>query len=740
MLSESTPFGGQEKTCSVSSAFMAENAETLVAQGMTEAQFSGAQAKGQLGVAFAKVAKGEIKKYQTIGVGTKPDGTEFKITYQGKIKIGKSEVDSYEVLKTSPGKSPQFYKAGENSAFLQQIMDEASWKFGHASKPTLPGPAATKSVGAMSDEDVAILFVKTKDTLAKEKGINIKGANPALDKEVHDIIGGKTGYTGAEIAAKIEAYKATGKKLSALKKKVVKKEPTLPPKPKPATVPEEQKPWMPPANDPFPDASDHYLHIYEKWIDGGNPGEIAFIKKIAKDTDGPPSLMQSAQKALHNKGLDWSDKPNGVPTQLTVEVVDQVEDEIDSKGLGHAYTDTDYAAQYIIAKDYVVGESKGKWTLYTQSDELDAAIFKAIKESTGQDKDVVKAGIANYLATGKKLSGLKKQLIKNGTLKPKAPTLKGGTKATKDNVDAFAAKGFAPKDYVPAKPLSFYDEDEVFGSVYSKFKQQPNTYLTSSDSQIYEALSAVEDALKNTYSTIGLDKAPSLLDILRMVDKAGAKKFGVTNEYLFEKKIVDWIASPQGKAYAQAKIDAAELEKNIPDLPSDSSLFQVISTDKARAMQDRMTRWTSDQKSALTTYTGGSYSSWNRHLRAGRTPTSEHQAAIDGMRAVDEDFIVHRGTNLDQFGVNSYEELLAQTGSIYSDKGFMSTSVGGQSAFSGTVRMEIEVPKGTMGAYVKEISLHRGENEFIVAPNTKFKILQVKKQGYTTVVRLRAIP
>ena len=87
----------------------------------------------------------------------------------------------------------------------------------------LPVASTSKSVGALTNEDAATLFVKTKDKLAAEKGINIKGANPTLDHLVYKTIADQAGYTPGEMIAKVEAYKASGKKLSALKKKVLPK-------------------------------------------------------------------------------------------------------------------------------------------------------------------------------------------------------------------------------------------------------------------------------------------------------------------------------------------------------------------------------------------------------------------------------------------------------------------------------------------------------------------------------------
>jgi hypothetical protein len=269
VLNAASVFGGEMKTCSVSGAYMAENAETLVPQGLTEAQFSGAQAKGQLGVAFAKIEKGEIKKYAKIADGVNDNGDSFTLIYQGLVQVGRSQKHSIDVLKTQASGRFTHYNAGFNSPLLQDLMEQAKWKFGRSSRPSVAaGTAAKASVGAMSDEDVATLFVVIKDDLAKEKGINIKGVNTALDKEVFQNIGDRIGYTAIEVSNKVSAYRATGKKLSVLKKKALRNKPVLPKKPSQPAVPKEM--------------------------------------------------------ARKKTGITWESEPNGVPTQATVALEEEI--------------------------------------------------------------------------------------------------------------------------------------------------------------------------------------------------------------------------------------------------------------------------------------------------------------------------------------------------------------------------------------------------------------------------------
>lgn len=800
MLSTDDPFGGDLKTCSVSLGHMADNADLLKSQGMTEAQFSGAQAKGQIGVLAAKAIKGElqpgqkvgfgvkpdntvynlyydsvgpaeqikfniekllpggqvksqagyyypnalrvpgietsfsgslgealdfatwkfggatkpdvvpdssdigvsglqakdqfntllaqadkgeVKIYSKVASGTKPDGTTFFLTYQGQGAQFDKDLQLFEVMKITPGGKSYQFPVSKNSAFLKEILDEAQWKFPSVgSKPDVP--EIDVSVGSMTDEDIATLFVLTKDTIAKDLGLNIKGANPALDAKTFAAIADETGYKALEIEAKVAAYKKTGKKLSALKKKALPKKASAAPKT--------------PPSPPVP-----------QWVANAVP-------------DAPP--------------ITHTVQPNGVPLEITQPVLSVVEkaflDGLDKPV--DVMTTEDLVSQYVIAKDFTAAQSDGKWTLYTQGNkDFDAAIFKTIFETSGATEQQIKTAITQYVSSGKKVSGLKKKLIKNGQLDPQAPTLKkGGTPATKGNVESFADKGYSPDNYVAAE-LS--EDDGSF--IYTKFKGQQGTYLTSSPQEIYLAIEKVKKDLNASGGT-----QVTSLDVVRAIDWAGAKKFGVANTNEFEKKIVSWIASPEGQNYIKVQADIAKLEANRPPLPADSALFQQISQKDIQAIQDRFPAWTSSQRDALHSYTGGGYHGMNDYLRRGGSLSdrTDVREAASGMNPVPEPFLTRRGCDFRQFGLNSYEEAVGLIGKTVEDKGFLSTSAAGKSAFSGTVSLEVEVAAGTRGAYVQSISSFSSEREFIIAPGTKYKVLSVNRQGYQTLIRVRTLP
>jgi hypothetical protein len=101
-----------------------------------------------------------------------------------------------------------------------------------------------------------------------------------------------------------------------------------------------------------------------------------------------------------------------------------------------------------------------------------------------------------------------------------------------------------------------------------------------------------------------------------------------------------------------------------------------------------------------------------------------------------------RGTGWDQLpeGFRNQTDVQKLIGKTIQDPGFVSTSVAGSGGnFTGTVKLRIEAPAGTPGIFVKKLSLHPGENEFLLAAGTKFRVLEVIKTGHETEIRLRVV-
>ncbi len=732
------PYTGQDdETCSVS--FQAQQQMAAgVSSPQTEAQYNRSKLLGEIGVMKAKLAKGEISK------GTKV------LAYEGKGYRGYYFVNTHGQLKErSYGLDGKVITKEAYADFTgaEYLVKSNTYKVtiptSVAPNPSAPvaAPAhstavdsGSNSVGSMSHEDVSAMFVKIKDDLAKEKGLNIKGANVALDEEVYKAIGNATGYTPAEVKAKIDAYKAAGNKLSALKKKVL---------------------------------------AGTKQVPTGNaPQKPAGVSKPLIPTPGPTKP---------------DPKPHGVPTAATNSAANAAKQEVKQAAAANptkVYSDEDVASAYIIAKDKVVAASNGKYTLYSKSDELDALIYGAVKDKTGFTELQAKQAIANYLASGKKLSQLKKSLAKQGAFKPEADTLKKSgaakTQAEKDaEVAAKAAASYTPTPTPAAgtppvdigKPMpkaagqkareagDIADiEAKTKSLVYITFKGQgAKSYLDASKEKTYEAIVAVQQDIKKSGPEL------SLLQILRIIDEEGAKKLGVDNANLFEKKTASWLTTPQGAAYvkkkeqelaakAQAEKAAKELEANQPPLPADSNSFRELSLSEAKALNDEWQRakpWTERERRDLKYYTGSAYTEMNGHLRGLRSSVSARvksaiEGARQGMRPTTEPLLLRRGTGLDQFksiglGRGDGSIIWGITGKTFKDEGFLSTSAGGRSAFGGEARLEIECPVGTPMAYVAPISNFPSENEMLLQAGLEYKVLNVRKENGVFVIRVRVV-
>jgi hypothetical protein len=742
------------------------------------------------------------------------------------------------------------------SAFLSSVMDdEVSWFKPDGKDTTSPATPETTSpptsppaqvaaptptpavnpgstsVGSMSHEDVAAMFVKIKDDLAKEQGLNIKGANPALDAVVYDKIGAATGYTAAEVKAKIEAYKAQGHKLSALKKKVLAGTKQVPEgKPTPAKQDAPSGPLADPPGNKTVMTKKAWEEIWENakagkyepgtkvlefsnakgdtgWVaySGGqlttyilSPGKTPFKTKTQKIViDGWVKSPGVEVKNLNAKEHTPDPKPNGVPTVATPAVAEAIKTEVKQEAAADpakVYSDEDVAAAYIIAKDKIVAESNGKWTLYTKSDELDLEIAIAVGLKTGLNPTQQKQAIANYLASGKKLSVLKKQLIKSGAMTAQADTLKKGaaakTQAEKEQEAAEKAEvGYTPtptptstatppQDTGVEPTKKEQDKAEEKGDIsgisdnlkktyFDKFKALGSkSYLSSSTGLNYEGLLQVQKEMQ----LFGHSKNLTLLQLVRVIDEYGANKAGVENGHLFEKKVITWLTTPDGTAYIKAqekklaeqaeqekkKAEAAKLAKELedkqPPLPADSSTFQEMTPAKAlRFQQQQLAKkpFGPGEKEGMRVYTGGTYREMNAYLRGLSTNISpankKHiENAKKGFRPAPEPMLLRRGTGANQFqtlGVQRGDTSLlwGLTGKTFEDKGFLSTSAAGRAAFGGEVALEIELPEGAPCMWVDNFSQHPGENEMLLPPGMQFKILNVRKEGGTFVMRIRAV-
>lgn len=135
---------------------------------------------------------------------------------------------------------------------------------------------------------------------------------------------------------------------------------------------------------------------------------------------------------------------------------------------------------------------------------------------------------------------------------------------------------------------------------------------------------------------------------------------------------------------------------------------------------------------AVRAYTGSSYRDINNSLRQG--VDNKYVKLIDkAMRPLPFDTKVARHVGLEAFrgmGVINPKQLLAQVGKVWSDKGYLSTTIVQGGVWSGNVFIHIDVPKGSLGRWVGNgVSTHTGEREMILARGTKMMITKVEWNG-----------
>lgn len=151
--------------------------------------------------------------------------------------------------------------------------------------------------------------------------------------------------------------------------------------------------------------------------------------------------------------------------------------------------------------------------------------------------------------------------------------------------------------------------------------------------------------------------------------------------------------------------------------------------------------------SSVREYTGTAYRNINKNLKNGNVT----QTAADIYKAIEEyylpeDITVYRGCGGSIFAGASAAEINAcLVGKEISQPQFLSTCAVNGEEFSGDYLYEITVPKGKgRGCYVDNISLHKGEIEFIIQLGAKMVITGAKDapsnwQGHKTIVQMTMV-
>ncbi|BCJ33281.1 hypothetical protein Athai_07840 [Actinocatenispora thailandica] len=225
------------------------------------------------------------------------------------------------------------------------------------------------------------------------------------------------------------------------------------------------------------------------------------------------------------------------------------------------------------------------------------------------------------------------------------------------------------------------------------------------------------------------------LDVARMLDVARAD--GGPNDHHFERQLVEFVATPEGRAHAagHAALDA-ELADPRP-LPESSARFPETTTveDMDRVHADQGGDWPTESRAAYRTYLDGNYQRINGWQRD-RLPRYADQApvceAMDrGMRASSEHLLLRRGVSLDALGVSSPAELPGLLGRELADPGFMPTSAAERAGFQAErFQLELEVPAGTRLAWLGRLSPRPEQAEVLLAPDTRIVGMRLERRYF----------
>lgn len=130
------------------------------------------------------------------------------------------------------------------------------------------------------------------------------------------------------------------------------------------------------------------------------------------------------------------------------------------------------------------------------------------------------------------------------------------------------------------------------------------------------------------------------------------------------------------------------------------------------------------EKIAVAEYSGSEYIPINAALRSGR----RHATAKDLDKAIErgvlpEDIQVHRGIRAHPALANMD---LVSVGDVITDAAYQSTTLDRMASFPGSIKLHINVPRGSKALWIDDISSNPGEYELLLPRNARFQI--VKKE------------
>ena len=159
--------------------------------------------------------------------------------------------------------------------------------------------------------------------------------------------------------------------------------------------------------------------------------------------------------------------------------------------------------------------------------------------------------------------------------------------------------------------------------------------------------------------------------------------------------------------------------------------------------ESRMNGWrvepTTAERDAISSYSRSGYLKMNENLRFGNYAPDSVKREISALHGfldkceTQDELYLSRGVTkpaLDKmFGGDGWRKNSSSlVGSVFKDKGFVSTTPYQGGGFGGDVVMYIKAPKGTKGAYIKDFAASSEEKEFLIQSDTSFVVRNIVEE------------
>lgn len=148
---------------------------------------------------------------------------------------------------------------------------------------------------------------------------------------------------------------------------------------------------------------------------------------------------------------------------------------------------------------------------------------------------------------------------------------------------------------------------------------------------------------------------------------------------------------------------------------------------------------TTAERDAISSYSRSGYLKMNENLRLGNYAPDSVKREISALHGfldkceTQDELYLSRGVTkpaLDKmFGGDGWRKNSSSlVGSVFTDKGFVSTTPYQGGGFGGDVVMYIKAPKGTKGAYIKDFAASSEEKEFLIQSDTSFVVRNIVEE------------